>query len=448
MAIRKGPIVAEQEGPAPPAERTLNVSIEKMVYGGEGLARTSEGVLLVPWVVPGERAAVRIEERHKGVRRASVLEVFEPSTDRIAPACPYFSRCGGCHYQHIRYERQLEIKRQILAECFERIGKLPLQVPISVLASEPWQYRNRTRLRIGKDPACFEIGYFEPLSHRLCSIESCPISSPAINDVIGKLAGGLGARCFPEGTAEIELFGSDSGGALLATVYSPAAAPESFGDRLREAIPGLDSVCWREEISGSHSEKLGVKTTLWGSGSMVYRVGEFHYRVGHDSFFQTNRFLLPGLMDLVTGNLAGKRALDLYAGVGFLSLPLARRFEEVAAVESNRASARDLESNLGVVGARARALQIDAEKFLATASPDWDAIVADPPRSGLSRMVLEHLCRLRPRRLVYVSCDPTTLARDLVVLVRAGYRMKSVHLADLFPQTFHLETVVHLERAE
>ncbi len=448
IRIAKGRNAVEDEKHLETAERVVNVSIEKMVYGGEGLSRTEEGVLLVPMVLPGERATVRLAERHKGVRRASVVEVLDPSPDRISPACPYFSRCGGCHYQHIRYERQLEIKREILLECFERVGKIKLETPVSVIAAEPWQYRNRTRLRIEKDPERFAIGYFEPLSHRLCSIESCPISSPAIDAAIGTLAGGLGARCFPDGCAELELFASESGQTLLATVYSVAAAPVSFGEELREAIPGLDSVCWKQENVRSNSEKPETKTTLWGSGAITYHAGEFHFRVGHDSFFQTNRFLLQDLIGAVTGDLEGKRALDLYAGVGLFSLPLARRFEQVSAVESNRASARDLESNMGVVGERARTYRMDVEKFLATAKPGWDAIVADPPRSGLTKVVVENLCRLRPRRLVYVSCDPTTLARDLALLIRGGFRTRSVHLVDLFPQTFHLESVVHLEYTE
>jgi 23S rRNA (uracil1939-C5)-methyltransferase len=170
--------------------------------------------------------------------------------------------------------------------------------------------------------------------------------------------------------------------------------------------------------------------------------------VGHESFFQTNRFLIQKLVELAIGDLTGKRALDLFAGVGLFSLPLTRRFEKVAAVEENPAAAKNLESNLGVVGNRARCYHLTAEKFLRTATPDWDAIVVDPPRHGLTNPVLDDLNRLRVRRLAYVSCDPTTLARDVAALCRSAYRMRSVHLVDQFPQTFHMETVVHLERNE
>ncbi|MBI4459056.1 MAG: class I SAM-dependent RNA methyltransferase, partial [Acidobacteria bacterium] len=342
--------MAENEVASQTAGETLNISIEKMVYGGEGLARTLEGVLLVPLVLPGESATVQLEERHKGIRRGRLLQVAEPSPDRISAECPYFSRCGGCHYQHIRYERQLQLKQEILSECFERIGKIRLEVPISVLASEPWHYRNRTRFRVEKESSRFEIGYYEMLSHRLCPVESCPVSSPAINEALRKLCEGAVAAYFPDGKAEMELFASDSDRALLATIYSRAAAPQGFGETLQNALPGLESVCWWQEPSAGQRPKV----TTWGDGSLAYHVGDFHYRVSPGSFFQTNRFLLESFIRAVVGDLEGNRALDLYAGVGFFTVPLARRFEKVTAVEADPASAKDLASNVAVVSAHAR----------------------------------------------------------------------------------------------
>ncbi|MBI2816637.1 MAG: 23S rRNA (uracil(1939)-C(5))-methyltransferase RlmD [Acidobacteria bacterium] len=425
---------------------SLDISIEKMVYGGEGLARTPEGVLLVPLVLPGERVRVEAKAPSKGVRRARLLEVIEPSPVRVAPGCPYFTRCGGCQYQHIGYAQQLTTKQEILLESFERVGKLHLDLPISAIASEPWQYRNRTRLRTQKQQASFQIGYYELLTHDLCPIDHCPISSPLINDAIGKLAGGLGAALFPDGDAEIELFVSDSDQKLIATVYSNRPAPRTFGDALREAMPAIQSVCCIQKPDEKRAR--APKPIVWGDGYLAYHVGEYHFRIGHESFFQINRFLLEELIRTAIGDLQGERALDLYAGVGLFTLPLAHRFQKVAAVESSAASARDLESNVGVVSAKARAYHMTAEKFLATALPKWDIILVDPPRTGLSKTVLENCVRLRPRRFVYVSCDPTTLARDIAVLTGSGYRIRAVHLMDQFPQTFHIETVVQMERLE
>ena len=420
-------------------EVSPEVSIEKLVYGGEGLARTPQGVVLVAGVLPGERVAVQMEPLRRGVRRGRLLQLLATSQDRIAADCPYFARCGGCHYQHIRYERQLELKQEILRECLERVGKIHWEAPINVLAAEPWRYRNRARLRVEKTAAGFQAGYFELLSRRLCPVESCPISSPAINEVIQRLSQDVGTACFPDGRMEMELFASDTDQAMLATVYSPSAAPPDFGEKLMSLLPIIQSVCWQK-----HPES---RRTTWGSGMISYHVGEFHYRVSHDSFFQTNRFLLGEMIGAVTADLEGKTALDLYAGAGFFTLPLTRRFEKVLAVESHPATASDLVSNVGVVEMRARAYRATAEKFLQTASPGWDVVVVNPPRSGLNRTVAEHLCRLRPQRLIYVSCDPTTLARDLAAITPSEFRILSVHLVDQFPQTYHMESIVHLERA-
>ncbi len=253
------------------------------------------------------------------------------------------------------------------------------------------------------------------------------------------LAHGIGEQLFPHGKAEIELFTNDSG-QMLATVYSDNPAPPDFGEKLRAAVEGLESVCWNQRSS----RKAVIK--IWGGGAIVYHIGEFHYRVAHESFFQVNRFLFDRFIEAVAGDLKGKNALELYAGVGLFTLPLTRRFEKIAAVEACVSSAADLASNLGVAGTRARSYQLTAEKFLATAAPVWDAIIADPPRGGLSKTAREHIARLRPQRFVYISCDPTTLVRDVAGMLQSGYDVRSVHLIDLFPQTFHLETVVRLER--
>ena len=367
------------------AEQTLDVSIEKLVYGGDGLARTSQGVVLVPGVIPGERLSLRLEERKKGVRRGQLLELAERSADRVAADCPYFGRCGGCQHQHITYARQLALKQDILRECFERVGKIRLEVPVSATAAEPWGYRNRARLQIEKQGDAFRIGYHEPQSNTLCAVERCPISSPAINEVLAKLCAGAGAELFPdtgpEGGIEMELFASDNDRTMLATVYSAAAPPLEFGDKLRSALPILESVCWRA--------RSGPSETVWGSGAVTCRVGEFHFRVSHGVFFQTNRFLHDAMIQAVRQDLEGNRALDLYAGVGLFALPLARRFEKVAGVEADAAAARDLAANVGVVGGRARAFHKTAEKFLTVTSPNWDLVVVDPPRNGLTPGVVE-----------------------------------------------------------
>ena len=425
-----------------PAEQLIEVSIEKMVYGGDGLARTPEGVLLIPGVVTGERAQVLPEPARRGVRRGRLLEVSESSTARVAPDCPYYSRCGGCQYQHISYPQQLETKKQILAECFERIGRISLEVPIAVIPSEPWHYRNRVRLQVENNSSGFRVGYREHGSHTVVPVDSCPIAMSAIEAVVQELSQGTLVEMFPAGTFELELFSDELGQALLATVYSAIPARASFGDDWRSALPQFESVCWSQ--SARRSRGAQPVDTVWGSGAIIYRVGEFHFRISHHSFFQVNHGMLRPMMDAATGNSTGARALDLYAGAGFFTLPLAHRFERVAAVEGHPASARDLATNCGVMGTRVHAHRKTVERFLAATSHNWDLVLVDPPRSGLSHPVLEGLRRLGAPRLVYVSCDPTTLARDLKALCASRYRIESVYLADQFPQTFHIEAIVHM----
>ena len=424
----------------------LTVSIEKLVHGGEGLARTPEGVLLVPRVLPGETAEVETEPRRQGVRRARLTRLASVSADRITPECPHFARCGGCQFQHIPYDLQLRLKQEIFEETFQRIGKFPLDAPVTVLASPPWRYRNRVRLRVSKQAEQFEIGYLEFSSHLLCPVEQCPIASDSINAALGALQAGTGAALFSDGEAELELFaaeppaqpGPQPGARLLATVYAAEAPAKEFGEHLMRELPAIESVCWKQH---------GGPERNWGSGCVVCHAGEFAYRVSHHSFFQSNRFLLGGMVEAVVDDLGGERALELYAGVGLFTLPLAQRYENVAAVEADRSSARDLACNAAVAGHRVRAYHATAEKFLARLASVPQAILANPPRSGLTKAVTGHLLRLRPQRFVYVSCEPATLARDLAAMTAAGYRLRSVHLADQFPQTYHLESIVHLELA-
>jgi len=260
------------------------------------------------------------------------------------------------------------------------------------------------------------------------------------------LSKGTLAPLFPEGSFEFELFSNESGHSLMATVYSPLPAPATFGEALRAALPQFETVCWARVPSRAGS--LRPKDTVWGSGAITYHVGEFHYRLSPHSFFQANQGLLRPMQEIAVGDQTGGRALDLYAGAGFFTLPLARRFERVAAVESHPASAGDLASNVGVMGARVQAHRKTAERFLAATSRNWDFVILDPPRTGLTPPVLAGLQRISAPRLSYVSCDPTTLARDLKGLCSSSYKIESVHLVDLFPQTFHIETIVHMTRRD
>lgn len=423
----------------------MNLTIEKMIYGGDGLAHNSEGkAVFVPLVLPGEQAAVSIEEEKPGFVRAKVDELLNSSNKRIQPGCAYFGNCGGCHYQHTTHENQIEIKQAILRETFRRTGKFEWQEAIPTHTGEPWGYRNRTRLKVQSAPD-FALGYRRFASHELLPVERCPISSPAINRVISYLWELGKEKRVPLGIGEIEFFASHDDSEVLLEIYGapPISGLQEFFRDLQVRAPEIKGAS-AFELAGPHSQAPPESKQAVGENFLIYRAGEAVFRVSAGSFFQVNRFLIDELVSTVTSGLSGRLALDLYAGVGLFSTHLGKRFHQVFAVESSAASASDLQANVPKNVTVARAT---TEAFLQRClNLNPDVVVIDPPRAGVGEGTAKLLGALRVPRIVYLSCDPTTLARDLRVLLDVGYHIEQVHLFDLFPQTFHIESLVRLVR--
>jgi 23S rRNA (uracil1939-C5)-methyltransferase len=341
--------------------------------------------------------------------------VLEAAPERVDAGCEHFGRCGGCHYQHAPYEYQLDAKRAILEEELRRLAKTAPPGPIEVVAGEPWGYRNRAQLHIEDS----RLGYHEARSHRVWGIAHCPIVSPRINQAISALNQMMREGRWPRFVRTVEVF-TDERQTQLNVLETERAVARRFFDWCGERIPGLVE------------------------GALDYR-GEF--RVSSNSFFQVNRFLLDRLVETATSGAEGHTALDLYAGVGLFSLPLARRFRAVTAVEAGGGAVRDLRFNADRAGlSHVRAEQASAEGFLEKLATTPDFVLMDPPRAGIGKATVARLCALKPRSIVIVACDPATLARDIAGLIAGGYRIARLSLVDLFPQTFHLETVARLER--
>lgn len=397
------------------------VKIEKLVYGGAGLARTNNGVVLAPFVLPGELVRIEPVRRRAGMTEARAVEILEKSPARIEPRCPYFGRCGGCHYQMAPYEFQLEWKLAILREVMERVGKVKPPAEIKVIAGEPWGYRNRTQFHFGRH----RLGFKMAGSDRVVDVSECPISAPAINAALKALRAARRDRRFPHFLRQVELF--TNGERTMVNVLDTDAArgvARSFFVWLAERIPGA------------------------ADGELFYEACGARFRVSHRSFFQVNRFLLEALVEAALEGADGEEGLDLYAGVGLFTIPLARRLGRATGVESDGSAARDLEFNIAEEGVRAEAKRMQAEQFLEGATRIPDFVLADPPRAGLGKRVVKHLLRLRPQRIHLVSCDPATMARDVAALCAGGYALESMAMIDLFPQTFHIESVVRLRRAD
>ncbi len=378
----------------------VELRIDALAAGGDGVGRTAEGrVVFVARTAPGDRVKARIAALHPRYARAELEQILEPSPARVAPACAVFGECGGCSWQHVDYFVQCEAKRQIAEDALRRVGKLTLPGPIPIHPSpSPYAYRARARVAA----IAGRVGYRRANSRELCAVSRCPILCEPAEAQLAALA-----RARPARDGEWEIAAS-AGAARAHEVGGPGPALELdvAGDKLRVS-PGV--------------------------------------------FFQANSALHAALIESVERAAGrGALALELYAGCGFFTLALARAFERVIAVEADAAAVADLRhnltraglSNVDVVHERVEAAL--ASERLAGIQPD--AVVFDPPRTGLPRGAAAKLCALAPERIAYLSCDPATLARDLAALVAGGVALEAVEAFDLFPQTPHVEVLASLRR--
>jgi 23S rRNA (uracil1939-C5)-methyltransferase len=393
------------------------IEIEKLVYGGDGLARLDGQVVLLPYVLPGERVSFRPLRKKAGLLKGTQVEILKPSAERIKPRCEYFMSCGGCHLQHAGYEYQIAQKIGVLRETLRRLAGLDYAEDIPAISGEPWAYRNRVQLHF-KAGTC---GFHKAESHAIQGISHCDISAPLLNEAIAKIQPAVKKQEWPDFLRSLELF--TNGTEIQVNVLEsnrPVAA--RFFTWLKELMPAI------------------------AAGAIDYEAAGHRFRISGGSFFQTNRFLVDALVNEVLGEESGEEAIDLYAGVGLFTLPMAKRFQRVRAVERGATAFRDLEFNAEAVKlTNVNAQRAPAEEFLRElqTAPGW--VVADPPRAGLGKEATAELLRLKTQRLTIVSCDPATLARDLKVLLAGGYAISRLSLVDLFPQTYHFETVVRLE---
>lgn len=428
----------------------MKLRIEKAVYGGAGLARAEGKAVFVPFTLPGETVEARLTEDKRGYSTAELEAVTEASAARVKAPCPYFGACGGCHYQHAEYATQVEMKGAILRESLERarVKEIP---EIEAVTAEPFGYRNRLRLHVERNP--FSLCYKRRNSHENLAVERCPIAAPALQRAMETLNREGGKLGLGEWAREIELFVDADESAMLMALWTERRGEEAeralarLWAGLRESVPEVAGAAVFAMEKERRAPRVLAKI---GEDSLRYHVAGREYRVSLGSFFQVNRFLVESLVKLATANQSGGAAWDLYAGVGLFSLPLTETFAEVTAVETGTSAVRDLRENLRGAGSGKghRVAAAETAAFLGQAaegrSDAPDLVVVDPPRDGLGAAVTTLLGKIRPRRITYVSCDPATLSRDIAALLESGYRLSQMHLVDLFPQTFHLESVTHL----
>ena len=420
-----------------------------MIPGGKGIAFLEKKAVFLPLVVPGDRIRIR-----QAADRGSYLEVLDSelvqaSPDRQQPPCPYFGRCGGCDFQQMNPRRQLDSKAEILTDALHHVGRIRGAESRIVLNPSPVTvYRNRLQLRVLSRNGRVSWGFFERASHRVVEIDRCRIATDALWAILPDLQSFL--ECSPMTLAcltEVEIFQGDEQESLIDLKLKPGAAKLSLFKE--DLLAGrFDWGSRRVSLYLSRSQKRTLR--VLGPGFVHKTVGEWKFRVSRGSFFQVNDFMLEVLSQQATQGPGGSRALDLFCGVGFFTLPLATKFDLVWAVDQNAAAILDIESNARANRCRnCRIFHRDLDTFLRDRRRDLeelDLVLLDPPRSGIPKTTVGRVADLKASRVVYVSCDPSTLARDLAMFLGRGYAVESLEIVDLFPQSHHLETIARLKR--
>jgi 23S rRNA (uracil1939-C5)-methyltransferase len=429
----------------------LQLPIEKLVYGGDGLGHANGNTVFVRYVLPGEEVRAEVTARKKKLIWAKPLEILRADAARVKPICPHFGTCGGCHYQHATYDAQVRHKLDVLRETLSRVGGVNWTRQITTHTAEPLHYRNRAQWAVSNaHPRA--LGYYLPESNKIVPIDRCDVLSPTLADTFVRLQEIARDGSLPSEALEIEAFVDSADSKIALNVafrefLSPAAELTKL---FHDTVPALHSLLLLDQKKN--------RFELSGPGYLLQEAGGYQFRVSHLSFFQVNRFLVEDLMKTVMRGARGDLALDLYAGVGFFALPLTKTFQRVVSVDANLSATRNLRENADTADMSIVSQHMQTEEFLKTATEAPDLVVLDPPRAGLGQDSARKLTDLGPNEIAYLSCDPSTLARDLAVMLQTPhkpadsapavhhYEITSMDFFDLFPQTFHIEALVRLRR--
>lgn len=403
-------------------EKTYQVMMTTFTYGGETLGRLPDGrAVFVPYTIPGEEVAIRLTEDKERYARGEIVEILERSPDRIDPLCGHFGVCGGCHYQHMPYEKQISAKKDILVDQLQRIGNLnDPPVADTVPSPHPWNYRNRMQFHLTDDG---ELGFKKFRSDEVFALRECHLPEEVI-DLIWPV---LDVEALPA-LDRVGLRSGEKEDDVLLVLESENPEPIQFE---------LDL-----PLSAVHRGPGGV-IVLSGDEFTINDIHGFPFVVSAGSFFQTNTGVTERMLDHIFDELSiieGMVVLDVYCGVGLFSVFFAREAERVVGIEASPSAADDFMHNLAEFE-NVALYEAPAEAVLPGLDLQPDIVLVDPPRAGVAPEALDSIIDLRPDTLVYVSCDPATLARDVKRLGRGGYTLEKSTPFDMFPQTYHIESV-------
>jgi 23S rRNA (uracil1939-C5)-methyltransferase len=424
--------------------RKVQILIEGVAFGGYGVGRISGKVVFVPYTVTGGRVWIEVTEEKQKYSRGRLIQIVDPSPWRVNPPCPYFGTCGGCQWQHIDYPYHAELKKAILRGTLERVGKLRDLPPMDIILSpEFYDYRVRVQLKVRGQA----LGYYRERSHEIVDIDHCPISDPLVNLTMQELRGELTAFSRMEGI-EINVSPDEKKAVLVLHPLVWNRDPEDFVRRFFQNHPILKGIAI---VARSGLKRLGDPSLHFTVS--LHRSGEkrtLGFRASALSFFQVNpeqnRRLIETVLEF-SGVRKNEILLDLYAGIGNFTLPLAAEAATVIGVEGNRTAIEDARFNAEKNGMKNCAfLQGGTEEVLKNLSEKPDDVILDPPRTGC-KTILDQVVGLKPKKIIYVSCEPTTFSRDIRLFAENGYSLQRLTLIDMFPQTYHMEVIGLLQQS-
>ncbi len=408
---------------------TLILKIDSPAYGGLSLARHEGKIVMIEgFAIPGETVEVHREKEKKDYIAAAVAKIIEPSPYRIEPLCKYFGSCGACHLQYMTYEKQIQIKEVILRDCLRRLAKINIDLSESIINNNPWNYRYRGQFKISHGT----IGFYRGKTREVISIDYCPLMIEGINIYLKKAEALL--KGFDIGEIHISY-----GDGCIALVKIPACNAKSRADQDK-----LGSMFLESGFSGLFVETANKKVSRYGKHYVTLYLETLKYTVSPMSFFQSNWRLNQVMVRFIKKNLQplkGKKVLDLYSGAGNFSLLLAQEAEAIA-VEDNPYAVEDGKRNMTINNIKdCRFIHSSAENV--RVMDNIYTVILDPPRPGLSNRITNKVLAAMPERIVYISCNPTTFARDLKRLLKK-YDIESIRMVDFFPHTFHIESLAFL----
>jgi len=417
------------------------MKIEKLVYGGFGIGREEGKVYFVPYVLPDEEVVVSPIKEKKEYIEAKLKEIIEENPDRTKPECEYFGLCGGCDYLHIKYQAQLKYKKAILQEIFQRIAKIDIEIDNIIPSENQYFYRNKTQLKV--DTKSAKIGFYKKNSNEVVEIDKCLLVSEEINPVITNLKKVI--PLLPVLPKEIHIF-SNQKEILLKFIYKKEPRKIILTkDRVKKFISPL------VVGFGDYVEKDGKieKLRFVGQDYLIFDIEGFKYKASVDSFFQVNKFQIKNLINIVLKHIDYDKLADLYCGVGLFTIPASKICKEAIGVEISYQAIKDANFNKKLNNLKnVKFYPSSTEKALQIIkdfSPD--IVIIDPPRAGLTKEVINQVVNISNlKKIIYVSCDPATLARDVKLFIENGFKIKETNLIDMFPNTYHIESIIILER--